>query len=197
MERNAGNGLRRKRRCLAGCDAATGVVNSQNSVWVAAAREDRRADDFPSERAVGARAHERRTVQFLTIDGRRWRRSDPTIPESLRQQLVNELMSARRAVAAAGNARDREAGATPRSQRETRHSANAGVPGGSSRAAAARNLRIDAAILALLHSRSKGASICPSEAARIVGGKSWRASDGRRRGPEPRCCLRNVWIRIR
>jgi hypothetical protein len=43
--------------------------------------------------------------RFLTIDGRRWRRSDPLIPESLRQQLVNELMFARRAVAAARNAR--------------------------------------------------------------------------------------------
>jgi hypothetical protein len=38
---------------------------------------------------------------FLEVDGRRWRRSDPKIPAALRQQLVNELMSARRAVAAA------------------------------------------------------------------------------------------------
>lgn len=40
---------------------------------------------------------------FLEIEGRRWRRSDPRIPPSLRQSLVNELMAARRAVAAAGD----------------------------------------------------------------------------------------------
>ena len=112
--------------------------------------------------------------RYLTIDGRRWRRSDPLIPESLRQQLVNELMSARRAVAAATNARD---------LKEARHRVhNAKVAlGERGRAwwleptAAARNLRIDAAILALLRGRKEGASICPSDAARVVGGKSWRA----------------------
>ena len=112
--------------------------------------------------------------RFLTIDGRRWRRSDPLIPASLQQQLVNELMSARRAVAAARNERQlKEA-------RQRVHDAKVAL-GERGRAwwlepsAAARNLRIDAAILALLHSRQDGASICPSEAARIVGGKSWRA----------------------
>jgi hypothetical protein len=113
-------------------------------------------------------------VQFLTVDGRRWRRSDPTIPESFRQQLVNELMSARRAVAAAGNARDLK-----RARRRV-HNAKLAL-GERGRAwslepsTAARNLRIDAAILAVLHGRNKGGSICPSEAAHVVGGKSWRA----------------------
>ena len=111
--------------------------------------------------------------RFLTIDGRRWRRSDPTIPEGLRKQLVNELMSARRAVAAAGNARD-----LMRARRRV-HNAKLAL-GERGRAwwlepsTSARNLRIDAAILALLQSRSNGSTICPSEAARIVGGKSWR-----------------------
>lgn len=113
-------------------------------------------------------------AQFLTIDGRRWRRSDPLIPASLRQQLINELMSARRAVSAASNRR-----ALMHARRRV-HDAKVAL-GERGRAwwlppsAAARNLRIDAAILALLHSRNDGASICPSEAARIVGGKSWRA----------------------
>lgn len=35
-------------------------------------------------------------TRFLTIDGRRWRRSDPAIPERLRAALVEELMAARR-----------------------------------------------------------------------------------------------------
>lgn len=36
------------------------------------------------------------------IDGRRWRVSDPRIPDPLRQALVDELMAARRAVKHAG-----------------------------------------------------------------------------------------------
>jgi len=112
--------------------------------------------------------------RFLTIDGRRWRRSDPTIPETLRQQLVNELMSARRAVAAAATARDLK-GARRRVQNAKLALGERGRAWWLEPSTAARNLRIDAAILALLHSRSEGASICPSEAARIVGGKSWRA----------------------
>jgi hypothetical protein len=38
------------------------------------------------------------------IEGRRWRVSDPRIPEDARQALVNELMAARRAVRAADDA---------------------------------------------------------------------------------------------
>lgn len=38
------------------------------------------------------------------IKGRRWRVSDPRIPEDIRQALVNELMAARRAVRNAGDA---------------------------------------------------------------------------------------------
>ena len=112
--------------------------------------------------------------RFLTIDGRRWRRSDPTIPEGLRQQLVNELMSARRAVASAGTA--------PKLKQARRRVHHAKLALGERGRAwwlepstADRNLRIDAAILALLHSRNQGASTCPSDAARVVGGKSWRA----------------------
>jgi hypothetical protein len=37
----------------------------------------------------------------VIIDGRRWRATDPSIPEERRKELVGELMSARRAVAAA------------------------------------------------------------------------------------------------
>jgi len=34
----------------------------------------------------------------MLMDARRWRMSDPSIPDNLRQELVNELMSARRGV---------------------------------------------------------------------------------------------------
>lgn len=45
----------------------------------------------------------------VLIDGRRWRATDPSIPEERRQQLVNELMRARREVGRALRAGDAEA----------------------------------------------------------------------------------------
>jgi hypothetical protein len=39
--------------------------------------------------------------RYVIVDGRRWRASDPSLPEERRQELVDELMSARRAVGAA------------------------------------------------------------------------------------------------
>jgi len=45
----------------------------------------------------------------VLIDGRRWRATDPSIPEERRQQLVNELMRARRDVGSALRAGDAEA----------------------------------------------------------------------------------------
>ena len=55
-----------------------------------------------SERAAWAREVE----THRKIRGRRWRVSDPRIPEDLRQLLVDELMDARRAVGAAKRADD-------------------------------------------------------------------------------------------
>jgi uncharacterized protein len=46
---------------------------------------------------------------YVIIDGRKWRATDPSIPEERRQELVNELMSARRAVGTAKRADDAEA----------------------------------------------------------------------------------------
>ena len=43
---------------------------------------------------------------FIVVDGRRWRASDPGIPPALRQELVDELMDARRAVRDAESADD-------------------------------------------------------------------------------------------
>ena len=45
----------------------------------------------------------------VIIDGRKWRATDPSIPEERRKELVAELMSARRAVGAAKRSADREA----------------------------------------------------------------------------------------
>ena len=43
---------------------------------------------------------------YVIIDGRRWRATDPSIPEERRKELVAELMGARRAVGAAKRAED-------------------------------------------------------------------------------------------
>ncbi|MBE1458044.1 hypothetical protein H4W79_002258 [Nocardiopsis terrae] len=46
--------------------------------------------------------------RYLLIRGRRWRASDPLLPDRVRERLVRHLMSARRAVAAARRAGDPE-----------------------------------------------------------------------------------------
>jgi hypothetical protein len=111
---------------------------------------------------------------FILVDGRRWRTSDPNIPENLRQQLVNELMAARRAV--------RDA-TSDRVLRRSRNRVNDAKIALGERGHAwwlpptplAVGRRIEAAMLALLRSRGPDSSIGPGEIARIVGGKGWRA----------------------
>jgi uncharacterized protein len=36
--------------------------------------------------------------RYIVVDGRRWRATDPSLPEEKRRELVRELMSARSAV---------------------------------------------------------------------------------------------------
>lgn len=47
--------------------------------------------------------------RHIIVNGRRWRASNPALPEDERQRLVNELMDARRAVGTAKRAGDDEA----------------------------------------------------------------------------------------
>ncbi len=44
--------------------------------------------------------------RYLVVRGRLWRRANPALPEAERRRLVGELMSARRAVAAARRTAD-------------------------------------------------------------------------------------------
>lgn len=54
----------------------------------------------------------------------------------------------------------------------------------------ARDLALEAAILRLLDARAVGATICPSEAARAVGGESWRGLMERARSAARRLTVR-------
>jgi hypothetical protein len=47
--------------------------------------------------------------RFVVIDGRRWRATDPAVPEDVAAVLRSSLMAARRAVGAARKAQDADA----------------------------------------------------------------------------------------
>lgn len=104
----------------------------------------------------------------IVVDGRRWRATDPSIPEKFRQELVDELMSARRAVKTAEpDARRRVHDAkTALGERGEAWWGEQTDAGFADRAAAT--------IRALTRKRSES-SICPSDVARAIGGESWRS----------------------
>ena len=106
--------------------------------------------------------------RYVVVDGRRWRASDPDIPDALRQQLVNELMSARRAVQAG------EDDARERVQDAKVALGERGQPWWEP-SADGRARRLVASTRALLRHRKPEATICPSDIARVVGGAGWRS----------------------
>ena len=107
--------------------------------------------------------------RYIVVDGRRWRASDPSIPPKLNQELVDELMSARRAVRT-----DPEA-ARPRVQDAKVALGERGEPWWDEPTVDGRRDRLAATMRALLHHRDTDKTICPSDAARVVGGDGWRS----------------------
>lgn len=104
--------------------------------------------------------------RYVIVNGRRWRASDPAVPEALRAELVAELMRARREVRTRGDA-----------VRPCVHDAKLALgergdpwweptPDG-------QRVRLAAAMRTLLRHRD-GSTICPSDAARVAGGEHWR-----------------------
>jgi hypothetical protein len=116
-------------------------------------------------------------ARYLVIDGRRWRRSDPAIPEALRSELVHELMNARRAVQAAKRADDvrAERAARARVQNAKVALGERGPRWWEPLDRTQLELRVRAAMRALLCSRGVDKSACPSDVARVVGQSSWRS----------------------
>jgi len=104
----------------------------------------------------------------VVIDGRRWRATDPSIPDTFRQELVDELMSARRAVKAS------ELDARRRVNDAKTALGERGTPWWEERSGEGFDERIAAAIRTLVRKRNES-SICPSDVARTIGGESWRS----------------------
>lgn len=122
-------------------------------------------------------AHHTDDGRYVVVEGRRWRASDPSIPDPLRSELVAELMSARRAVATAGRSEDDDALARARARVDDAKRAlgERGDPWWEQPSAASTRRRVEATIRALARHRSPR-TICPSDAARVVGGDAWRGS---------------------
>ncbi|MGN6693207.1 MAG: DUF3253 domain-containing protein [Aquihabitans sp.] len=114
---------------------------------------------------------------FMEIDGRRWRTTDPSIPEAFRAELVHELMRARRAVGVLKKAGDDELLADARRQVHAAKVAlgERGEPWWDEPTDDGRRSRIEAAILALAGHRAPDGTICPSDVARTIGGSQWRS----------------------
>lgn len=116
--------------------------------------------------------------RYVVIDGRRWRATDPGIPERLRSELVAELMSARRAVGSG----DDVAGARRRVQDAKVALGERGEPWWERASPDGRAERLAAVMHALLRHRASTSTICPSDAARVVAGDRFRSAmdDARR-----------------
>ena len=105
--------------------------------------------------------------RYIVVGGRRWRASDTGIPDNLRSELVGELMRARRAVRSRGD-----------EVRPMVHDAKValgerGEPWWEEPSDEGMRARLAATVRTLLRHRD-GTTICPSDAARVVGGTQWR-----------------------
>lgn len=113
----------------------------------------------------------------VVIDGRRWRATDPSIPERFAAELRSALMAARRAVKDAKRTGD---DAALRAARRRVNDAKValgerGAPWWEPVTAAEFGERAEAATRALLDHRGPDRSICPSDIARTIGGEGWRS----------------------
>jgi Protein of unknown function (DUF3253) len=114
--------------------------------------------------------------RYVVVDGRKWRATDPSIPEALRNELVAELMDARRAVKSAHGDPAATAAARSRVQDAKVALGERGEAWWEMVTEDGRSARLAAAMRALLRHREPEKTICPSDAARVVGGTDWRAA---------------------
>lgn len=112
--------------------------------------------------------------RYLVVGGRRWRASDPAIPDALRTELVAELMAARRAVKDAAGEEVATAAARRRVQDAKVALGERGEAWWEPGTEEGRRERLASAVRALLRHRKPESTICPSDAARVTGGEGWR-----------------------
>jgi hypothetical protein len=115
--------------------------------------------------------------RWITIDGRRWRATDPGLDDRFRKELVDELMAARRSVGQAKRSGD---GECERTARRRVHLAKValgerGEPWWDPPTEPGQVARLGAITLTLARHRSPDRTICPSDVARAVGGDGWRS----------------------
>ena len=115
--------------------------------------------------------------RWIVVNGRRWRATDPGIPEPLRQELVNALMAGRRAVAAAHRIDDDRAEKLARAAVNDAKVAlgERGEPWWEPPSEEGWRARAQATIRALAGGRAPDGTICPSDVARAIGGSEWRS----------------------
>jgi hypothetical protein len=106
--------------------------------------------------------------RYIVAHGRKWRATDPGIPKALATELVAELMTARRAVctdpaSARARVQDAKAALGERGEFWWDQPSQEGT-----------RSRLAATIRTLLRHRAADSTICPSDAARVVGGHHWR-----------------------
>lgn len=104
--------------------------------------------------------------RYIVVNGRRWRASDPSIPESLRSELVSALMTGRRSV------RTHKDAARMMVQDAKVALGERGDPWWEP-TEEGRARRIAATIRTFARARGEK-SFCPSDVARVVGGEHWR-----------------------
>lgn len=104
--------------------------------------------------------------RYIVVGGRRWRATDPSIPENLRTELVKALMTGRRLVKTEGDAARVMVDDAKVALGERGDPWWDPTQEGTLR-------RLAATIRTLLRSRGES-SICPSDAARAIGGDDWR-----------------------
>lgn len=103
----------------------------------------------------------------VVVDGRKWRSTDSGIPEKFRVELVAELMRARREVRRRGDE------ARPMVHDAKVALGERGDPWWEEPSEEGRRWRLAATIRTLLRHRD-GTTICPSDAAKVVGADGWR-----------------------
>ena len=103
----------------------------------------------------------------IVVNGRKWRATDVNIPEKFRAELVKELMRARREVRTRGD------DVRPCVQDAKVALGERGEPWWEEASDEEMRSRLAATIRTLLRHRD-GSTICPSDAARAVGGPQWR-----------------------